>query len=308
MGLLALPPEIQTLVFFALPNMKTTFALRLSCKQLESIYQHSRTKIVTAQRERITLPFIALYELLERLWLPDGAVLHPPPGGWPNIAIEDAGTWRKSSFAMDILRHLPYIDYKGHFDRQSTGFCASVIDYTHRRPREWAIVTAERAWLLEMEYMSKPRNEKSITPTKNHIIQIAEETVSVRDALYLDTGSGLVYCYTENICFDGVAALEYCEGRIDAFTRLDEIFVPGLVPQMTLSTWGEEAAMNKTYDAEEMERQGEPQVDIEGLTAWTRDEALWVRHLHRKFGWPGQDWEKEACLEEIQNLMENRYP
>jgi hypothetical protein len=71
--LLSLPPEIQTSIFLSLPNMKTTIALRLTCKQLDSIYLCSKTKIITAQRERITLPFTALYELLERLWLPDGA-------------------------------------------------------------------------------------------------------------------------------------------------------------------------------------------------------------------------------------------
>jgi hypothetical protein len=154
--------------------MKTTVALRVTCKQLDSIYLRSKNRILVAQRERITVPFTALYELLERLWLPDGAVLHPPPGGWPGIAIEDSATWGKSPFAMDIIRHLPFIDYKGQLDRMFIGFRASVVNYTISRSHDSPIIDAQRYWLKTLKAMSEFRGEIPPIATTKHIIKITK--------------------------------------------------------------------------------------------------------------------------------------
>jgi hypothetical protein len=210
--------------------------------------------------------------------------------------------WGKSPFAMDIIRHLPYIDYKGQLDRMFIGFRASVVDDTIRKSHDSPFIDAERYWLKTLKAMSEFKGEIPPTTTTKHIIQITKPKYFHEEALYLDTFSGLVYRYVPQRHPEGVVAQEYCNARIETFTNLDEMFVPGM-PPVELSRWGEEAAKNKRYDAEEMERQGEPQVVNQGPDPWARDDAVWVRHLHRKFGWPRQDLEKVACLDEIRMFL-----
>lgn len=48
------------------------------------------------------------YAFLTKMYLPESAVVHPPPGGWPTLAsdLRDLG---KSDEVLSLLSHLPYI-------------------------------------------------------------------------------------------------------------------------------------------------------------------------------------------------------
>lgn len=53
------------------------------------------------------------YHFLTKMYLEADRIMEPPPGGWPDITPESMRPLGKTDAAVDLLRHLPYIDDSG---------------------------------------------------------------------------------------------------------------------------------------------------------------------------------------------------
>lgn len=94
------------------------------------------------------------------------------------------------------------------------------------------------------------------------------------------------------------AAVEnYFAARKKACESLDFVFIP----------YGASRAgpNDEPYNAAEMEAKGQPdapnQFDPDSL-----ERLQWVRHLYRKYGWPGKDYRKEEAIKEISGFIRGR--
>jgi hypothetical protein len=111
--MLDLPPELLIDIFLFLVNWKSVISLRLSCRQLDAIYQRVAPLVLRNQRERLTEPIKKFYEFLVRLRLPPDQLRIPPAEGWwntkPASYDDDDTRWNKAPFALDVMRHLPCV-------------------------------------------------------------------------------------------------------------------------------------------------------------------------------------------------------
>ncbi|WYZ45756.1 hypothetical protein EsH8_VIII_001072 [Colletotrichum jinshuiense] len=53
------------------------------------------------------------YDFCNRVFW-DGTVAHAPPGGWPSINQETLATLKRNDTVIDLLRHIPYVNYTGN--------------------------------------------------------------------------------------------------------------------------------------------------------------------------------------------------
>jgi hypothetical protein len=63
-------------------------------------------------RNEIVRIITNFYTFLTKLHIPESALKHPPPGGWPNITPGMTKNFNKSPLVVDIIKHLTYIDNK----------------------------------------------------------------------------------------------------------------------------------------------------------------------------------------------------
>jgi hypothetical protein len=296
--LLALPPEIQMSIFYALLNIKTAIALRSTCRKFDGIYRRIEPQFLIVQRDRLTAPFAKFYNFLLRLKLPDDTVLHPPSAGWTDLDLnlKTSHVQSKTQFAMDVLRHMSFIDsrYRAVDMERNIGLRTSVVNYVDRScwGRMGGFRVEEPAILWKLEQPATNNNLEAPLSTRKHILMIAESKYGNGTYLMLDTITGLIAEVPREGPIRQKTPQAYCDDRIAALAELKEVFIPDQ-ETIVLSDMDHEH-----YDADEMERQGEP--------GWqwprpfgSREDGLWVRHLHRKFGWPGEDWDKEGCLSEL---------
>lgn len=321
-GLLDLPSELQIEIFLTLFNQQSVVALSLTCHKLQDVYQRVANMVHVDQRSRIIEPIRNYVQFLDRFKLPNGRVRNPPPGGWPHIKpTPDNGLGTKTAFTIDILRHLPYIhnpephawDYDGCFAHRS-----SMVDYSESSHHQG---TQEELWLENFWYEGEehPSGEP-------HILTLADGWEGPGHCFYIDTWTGLIFEEEEEFgpWSPIILAHDFFEDRIKSLTRFDEIFVPG---EHTIFrrrehydrekpwehghfwSWQERYVEydpdDDPYDAEAMEMQGEYDGTDEEFGCM--EDADWIRHLYFKHGWPGDNWDKEACLQAIREFVERRH-
>ncbi|KAK1770254.1 hypothetical protein QBC33DRAFT_556675 [Phialemonium atrogriseum] len=297
--LMELPPELQAEVFLHLPNCMAAVALRLCCRQLNEVLLQNEKRILSSLRELLVAPFREFYDFLQRLKLPANSVKLPPPSGWPNMTPVACAGLDKTPFAIDVLRHLPYID-ELHVKSNETNidYKCNAVDYSKFTSDNFSTYREEEFWALEWQGVDE---EERISGIK-HVVMIAEGYESGGIVLLLDTFTGTIF--EEIVRTDSGVRLppdEYFRSRMERLRKLDQIFVAGFDP------WKEDGNISSddfeaAYDADHMESQGEP-VWAEG--DFDQDEMfLWVRHLHRKFGWPGPDWKKGECMEAVEDFVQ----
>ncbi|KAI1390260.1 uncharacterized protein F4822DRAFT_401363 [Hypoxylon trugodes] len=66
-------------------------------------------KDVKYSREETIAVIRDFYQFLTKLYLPESAIVEPPPEGWPTITKEKFSPLGKSDEVIELLRHLPYI-------------------------------------------------------------------------------------------------------------------------------------------------------------------------------------------------------
>lgn len=67
-------------------------------------------------REEIVECFTDFYTWMRDHVLPDDALKLPPPEGWSNFAHDSFKDCAKSEFAIEVLKHLPYIKESDNHD------------------------------------------------------------------------------------------------------------------------------------------------------------------------------------------------
>lgn len=297
LDILRLPPELQVCIFGELPDLWSVIAFRLTCRRLNNTYLAHEEQINSSIARHIAAPFYDHYEFLTRLWVPKSSIVHPPPSGWPDIKHENYGRFlqTKTSFAFELLRHLPYIertdtastkepDPNSDWDDDLTMIHSecSVINYSGFAPN-----TFHHGQKLELVYK---RNEE----LPKHMVIIAWGMGGGVE-IFLDTLLGNIHeCQAvepfDLITLDKVE--NYFAARRKACEDLDFVFVP--------HSFSRAAPNDEPYDAVETEAKGPPY-------QWggnSHDILQWIRHLYRKSGWPGDGWNKEEAREAIASFID----
>lgn len=318
--LLDVPSELQIEIFYSLLNMRSVVDLRSTCRQLDSIYRRIEPQLLINQRDRIVKPVAKFYEFLNRLKLSENSLRYPPPGGWPNINPDDVygngnGTgYKKSPFSVDVLRHLPYIftPDRGFEDYHTNiGYKCTACDYS--RPSH--LRSSEDDYIENFFNWSPDSYQNPPIPQPSNLLLMAYGWENYSPVLFLHTLNGLVIEEEIRGGDSGprIPPWQYFDDRIRMLTRLDQVFVAGhdiltIEYESEGTRWwpvAEDDECDHIYDAEEMERQGEPpENEVDSLD--NQEDAEWIRHLHYKHGWPGVKWDKKACLEAIHRYIGRR--
>ncbi|KAJ4309608.1 hypothetical protein N0V94_008849 [Neodidymelliopsis sp. IMI 364377] len=99
--------------------------------------QYTRDQLVTIISD--------FYTFLTKLHIPTSALKHPPPEGWPSITPETTRGFKKSPFAIEVLRHLPYIDEKDAGEMIThIHYKCDVVDWSARSPEDFTHEGNER--------------------------------------------------------------------------------------------------------------------------------------------------------------------
>lgn len=53
------------------------------------------------------------YEFCKRVFWDNATIAKAPPGGWPSINQESLANYKRTDTAIDLLRHIPYLDFPG---------------------------------------------------------------------------------------------------------------------------------------------------------------------------------------------------
>lgn len=298
--LLDIPPEIQSQIFFHLPSLASVVSLRLACRQLDAVYKANEGKIRVLLRDRLVEPFQDFYECLQRLKFPANSIKYPPPGGWPSIDPVIFKPYNKTDFAIDVLKHLPYVDFEGSWSSVTNiGWKSDCMDYS-KHEREMNLSSVNRVTFIEEERLEDDRNYAAededavcITGAK-HIVVLATGHESGGISITLDTFTGIIF-ETEHKGDDHLELYvrDYCDKRIERFETMQELFHWDEVTQV-MSAW--DADKPYEYDHAKTEAEGEPIPE----DADDEDSRYdWIAYLYHKHGWPGKDYRRDECQQEL---------
>lgn len=296
LDLLCLPPELQVAVFQDCPSLWSVIALRLACRHHNTVYLANEEWIKNALIKRLVTPFYDHYKFLTRLWMPESSITCPPQSGWPDITADILGpVLRKTGFAIDVLRHLPYIEggVPRLKNRTNINYRCGVVNYSTFTPEKHELNLLEDGHQI----------------TKHDII-IAKRNGCChcsRIDMVLDTLMGTIY---ERISKRDRPRLveNYFTDMRRSCENLDFVFLPGGDPwegqDYEIDEDDEENPndddnqRHRPYNAVETEAEGPP------IRGDDLARLRWVRHLYRKFGWPGSDWQREDARVAIENFLD----
>lgn len=299
--LMRLAPELQVKVFEALPSPVAAMDLALSCRALNMLYGTYKTQIMAAIRDNIVAPFYEYYAFHATLHIPESDISRPPPGGWPNITPAKCSDFGKSDFVIDVLRHLPYIrqdDTSSHIDDLS-----NVVDYSKTRPSDLAAYDT-RYRKGDARWSRGPEFRYKVAVAKAHSVCTAGVDI------ILDTRTGEVFEEFLRSAGGGEATAlpvrDYFARKMGMCRELRMVFVPGNHVYVDRQYREGEVDEGPPYDAEVMERMGEPVGPAYGFRLALEMDRDWVCHLYRKFGCPGNNWKKEEGLKAIMEYRDRR--
>ncbi|KAF4878835.1 hypothetical protein CGCSCA1_v002254 [Colletotrichum siamense] len=287
---LNLPREIQLKVVREVPDYWTYISLQQTSSEINELCLADKKIVLANLRKGLVAPFYDYYDFHASLHLPEGAVKQPPPTGWPEITLKSFRSFGKSDLAIEVLRHLPYIENLEYHDNiNNIDYKCNVIDYS--------------AWKPGDEYPGKSMEDYFgyEEPVSKHKIAIAYGYESGGVTFMLDTLTGSVY---EEIirCTSGVEdepVEDYFESKKEEFRSFKLMFIPGFDPPENFTD------EKYPYDAEKMEKQREPRSPDKWIMD-TDEDGLWIRHLYRKFGWPSPAWKKEEGIQAIKDFVARR--
>lgn len=101
-------------------------------------------------REEVVAEVTSFYDFLISMYLPDGVLQRPPPGGWPHLTGDKLALLDKDEAVLDLIRHLPYIatcwpeSYDVHVE-------CECMDYASPRLRSDINTASGQLWIYDME-------------------------------------------------------------------------------------------------------------------------------------------------------------
>lgn len=280
---LGLPLELQASIFLELPELRSAIALRLACRHLNSIYLANEERIKSSLVQRLVAPFHNHYKFLTRLWLSESSIACPPQSGWRKITPESCENFPKTSFAIEVLRHLPDVN-----DNRNRVYPECfLIHYSNFTPNDFS------------SEFSASRDEKtlpkfSVEAMRHIIILTAPQHFGTQ--IMLDTFLGTIYerkvtnnrALRERINRVATPIEDYFAAWKKACEGLDTVYLPN---GAYFRPYGDilRSPDDEKYDKAEIEANGKP----------TQKDPVakmrWIRHLFRKSGWPSVDWRKEEA-------------
>ncbi|KAK1449860.1 hypothetical protein CMEL01_07196 [Colletotrichum melonis] len=231
------------------------------------------------------------YVFLTKMYLPESAVVHPPPGGWPTLA-SDLQCLGKSDEVLSLLSHLPYI-------RQDLDDNEIPEITPGGRWIDWRMFgTWVREGGSDIDELRTITEGPAIT---EHVPEsVVGLTMSEHHTFLIDTELGVIYWpECPGRLRDGPRCIEddpydYCDDEEDAEWRADG------------AAWSV-ADFFKVLKAEYRLLRWVPCNEYEVLdseSAMTRNHIPALQEVYRRHGWPNsQEYRKEECLEETKAVM-----
>ncbi|EXF76362.1 hypothetical protein CFIO01_12058 [Colletotrichum fioriniae PJ7] len=231
------------------------------------------------------------FAFLAKMYLPESAVVHPPPGGWPTLAsdLQDLG---KSDEVLSLLSHLPYI-------RQDLDDSEIPEVTPGGRWIDWRM---SGTWVREggsdIDELRTITEGPAIT---EHVPEsVVGLSMSEHHTFLVDTELGVIYWpECPGRLRDGPRCIEddpydYCDDEEDAEWRADG------------AAWSV-ADFFKVLKAEYRFLRWVPWNEYEVLdseSTMTRNPVPALQDAYRRHGWPNsQEYRKEECLEETKAIM-----
>lgn len=226
------------------------------------------------------------YTFLTKMYLPESAVVHPPPGGWPTLASDLRGLG-KSEEVLSLLSHLPYV-------RQDLDDSEVPQVTPGGRWIDWRM---SGTWAREGG--SDIDELRTITEGPAIMEHVPESvvglTMSEHHVFLIDTELGVVYWpECPGRLRDGPRCIEddpydYCDDDDDAEWRADG------------AAWSV-ADFFRVLKAEYRSLRWVPWNEYEVLdseSTMARNPIPALQDVYRRHGWPNlQQYHKEECLEE----------
>ncbi|KXH59087.1 hypothetical protein CSAL01_13208 [Colletotrichum salicis] len=227
------------------------------------------------------------YAFLTKMYLPESAVVHPPPGGWPTLA-SDLQELGKSDEVLSLLSHLPYV-------RQDDLDDSEIPQVTPGG--RWIDWRTYGTWVREGgsdidELRTITEGPAIMDNVPEHVVGL---TMSEHHVFLIDTELGVVYWpECPGRLRDGARCIEddpydYCDDEDDAEWRADGAawsvadFFQVLKAEYRLLRW---VPWNE-YEV----------LDSESTMA--RNPVPALQEVFRRHGWPNSpQYRKEECLEE----------
>lgn len=280
---------------------------------------------ISYSREETVASFTSFYELLQKMYLPDGQVIHPPPGGWPSIVNAEptlVEAFGKSQEVVALLAHLPYIQSQGDWNDDPDAFPGRHFadwqyhsDYLNKRvATDDSDDSGSPAPLEELEHLRRIAECDLYDLGLPHIVGIALNSDEDATVIVLDTERGVIL-WDESTCPRGVCE-EYGEqcvgfddpGSDDEMEEEEETFrqsswtwaIPdffGILKKQFLTLrWVPSSQFAVRSDEWSEGLPGE-----KNMTAT-------CQRIFRSHGWPGLErYSKSECLAEVKETMEEHY-
>lgn len=285
--------------------MWSVVALRLTCRHLNRVYIDHEDSIRPIMVNRIVAPFYDFFEFLVRLKLPENSVMRPPPSGWPNLTVRNRDDLTEvGRLFFDVLSQLPAIpDHRPDYATDYKSFFLL-------GPNSQADNTSLEVWQRATQRSDVPMRDPKDRDDGGETYQIPTELLIAQGH---ESGGVNVYLdvLTSRIREDiirmgpggGAFVWEYFADKRRSYEDLDYIFHPESRETFLFSHRED----TEPYDGASMEARGEPILEeYFGGDDDHDEDYLWVRHLYRKFGWPGESWQKEEALAAIDDYVERR--
>lgn len=268
-------------------------------------------------RDEIVRIITNFYTFLTKLHIPESALKHPPPRGWPNITPETTESFNKSPLVVDLIKHLPYIDEKDAREMIThIQYKCDVIDWSVRTAEDFTREGADenpsaemgiRFWINEIEEEQKRRDESGENDDKDQEDHHDDSNDSDEDDEDNESdGRGEDWEYfsagedpeiTDRPNLIGIAQGYESGGRdfaLDVFKGVvyDDMIRCGFLGGSNVEDFFQDL-QEKYENLELIPLRGEM---LEG----DGDEMNEYREIYRRYGWPGDDFRKEEALAAVE--------
>ena len=270
--------------------------------------------IPRVDRDEIVKTITNFYTFLTKLHIPESALKHPPPGGWPNITPETTKHFNKSPFVVDLIKHLPYIDetYAREMITHIQYKC-DVVDWSIRTAEDFAeegaskYPTAEsgiRFWIDEIEEEQNGQGKTGGNDDKDHEDNNDDESDGWGEEWeYFSPGEDPEVTDRTNLI--GIAEGYESMGReftLDVFKGVvyDDQIRCNFLGGSDVEDFFQQ--LQEKFEKLEL-------VPIRGemLEGDSDDEEVnEFREVYRSHGWPGDDFRKEEALAAVEVVRQRR--
>ncbi|KAG8159908.1 hypothetical protein KVR01_010545 [Diaporthe batatas] len=269
--------------------------LAMSCRALHILCDTYKKQIMAAIRDNMVAPFYEYYSFLGSMCIPESKIKP-----WADMAPEErAAPPGKSDFAVDVVRHLPRVAewFNGAIVPTDDVDCPLKEDVCGGGGGGPFCVDP---WGASPE--SGPSGRHWVAVARTHHMRVCCD-------LLLDTSTGMLSqgrsAFGRRLEVEARPVRECLALRMRWCRELRLVLVPGVnVFHLDKGGGGEEGAAS--LDAAALEEVGAPVCPDMQFDLAHEVDRKWVRHLYRKFGWPGGDWDKEEGLEAIEEYRERR--